>query len=52
MILARLHTTLADLMFKAITTRTNTVRQLMRSIGGPAAVRAMIADKGGGNPPL
>ncbi|MEO7365476.1 MAG: serine hydrolase [Sphingomicrobium sp.] len=39
-------TTLADLMFKAITTSDNTCNdKLMRSIGGPAAVRAMIADK-------
>jgi len=40
-------TTLADLMFKAITTSDNTCNdKLMRSIGGPAAVRAMIAEKG------
>ena len=42
------HTTsLSDLMYKAITTSDNTCNdKLMRSIGGPAAVRAMIADKG------
>ena len=41
---------LADLMFKAITTSDNTCNdKLMRSIGGPAAVRAMIADKGLGH---
>ena len=40
-------TTLDDLMFKAITTSDNTCNdKLMRSIGGPAAVRAMIAEKG------
>ena len=40
-------TTLADLMFKAITTSDNTCNdKLLRSIGGPAAVRAMIAEKG------
>jgi len=39
-------TTLADLMFKAITTSDNTCNdKLMRSIGGPSAVRAMIAGK-------
>lgn len=39
-------TTLADLMFKAITTSDNTCNdKLMRSIGGPSAVRAMIAEK-------
>src|SRR5206468_11396792 len=37
-------TTLGDLMFKAITTSDNTANdRLMRSVGGPAAVRAMIA---------
>ncbi|MEO8546844.1 MAG: class A beta-lactamase [Sphingomicrobium sp.] len=40
-------TSLADLMFKAITTSDNTCNdKLMRSIGGPSAVRAMIAEKG------
>jgi beta-lactamase class A len=40
-------TSLSDLMFKAITTSDNTCNdKLMRSIGGPAAVRAMIAEKG------
>jgi beta-lactamase class A len=40
-------TSLSDLMYKAITTSDNTCNdKLMRSIGGPAAVRAMIADKG------
>ena len=40
-------TTLSDLMFKAITTSDNTANdKLMRSIGGPAAVRAMIQNKG------
>ena len=40
-------TSIADLMFKAITTSDNTCNdKLMRSIGGPAAVRAMIAEKG------
>lgn len=39
-------TSLADLMFKAITTSDNTCNdKLMRSIGGPSAVRAMIAGK-------
>ena len=39
-------TSLAELMFKAITTSDNTCNdKLMRSIGGPAAVRAMIAEK-------
>jgi len=39
-------TTLADLMFKAITTSDNTCNdKLMRSVGGPAAVREMIAAK-------
>ena len=39
-------TTLDDLMFKAITTSDNTCNdKLMRSVGGPAAVRAMIANK-------
>jgi beta-lactamase class A len=39
-------TTLADLMFKAITTSDNTANdKLMRSVGGPTAVRAMIAAK-------
>ena len=39
-------TTLDDLMFKAITTSDNTANdKLMRSVGGPAAVRAMIAAK-------
>ena len=37
---------LDDLMFKAITTSDNTANdQLMRSVGGPSAVRAMIAAK-------
>ena len=40
-------TSLSDLMFKAITTSDNTCNdKLMRSIGGPAAVRAMIAETG------
>ncbi|QIL01575.1 class A beta-lactamase [Sphingomonas sinipercae] len=40
-------TTLADLMFKAITTSDNTANdKLMRSVGGPDAVRAMIRNKG------
>lgn len=40
-------TTLGDLMFKAITTSDNTANdKLMRSVGGPRAVRAMIAAKG------
>ena len=39
-------TTLDDLMFKAITTSDNTCNdKLMRSVGGPQAVRAMIASK-------
>ncbi|HWC57172.1 MAG TPA: serine hydrolase [Sphingomicrobium sp.] len=39
-------TTLADLMVKAITTSDNTANdKLMRSVGGPKAVRAMIARK-------
>src|SRR5438046_2844544 len=39
-------TTLDDLMFKAITTSDNTANdKLMRSIGGPDAVRSMIAAK-------
>jgi beta-lactamase class A len=39
-------TTLGDLMFKAITTSDNTANdKLMRAIGGPEAVRAMIAAK-------
>jgi beta-lactamase class A len=39
-------TTLADLMFKAITTSDNTCNdKLMRSVGGPEAVRNMIANK-------
>jgi beta-lactamase class A len=39
-------TTLDDLMFKAITTSDNTANdKLMRSVGGPAAVRKMIATK-------
>lgn len=39
-------TTLGDLMVKAITTSDNTANdKLMRSVGGPAAVRAMIARK-------
>ena len=38
--------TLGDLMFKAITTSDNTANdKLMRSVGGPSAVRAMIAAK-------
>jgi len=37
---------LSDLMFKAITTSDNTANdKLMRSVGGPSAVRAMIAAK-------
>ncbi|HJU77068.1 MAG TPA: serine hydrolase [Sphingomicrobium sp.] len=40
-------TTLDELMFKAITTSDNTANdKLMRSIGGPEAVRSMIAAKG------
>ena len=39
-------TTLGDLMVKAITTSDNTANdKLMRSVGGPAAVRTMIKDK-------
>jgi beta-lactamase class A len=39
-------TSLADLMFKAITTSDNTANdKLMRSVGGPSAVRAMIESK-------
>ena len=39
-------TTLSDLMYKAITTSDNTANdKLMRSVGGPEAVRAMIASK-------
>ena len=39
-------TTLDDLMFKAITTSDNTANdKLMRSVGGPEAVRSMIASK-------
>jgi beta-lactamase class A len=39
-------TTLSDLMFKAITTSDNTANdKLMRSVGGPEAVRSMIASK-------
>src|SRR4051794_35473725 len=39
-------TSLGDLMFKAITTSDNTANdKLMRSIGGPETVRAMIAAK-------
>jgi beta-lactamase class A len=39
-------TSLADLMFKAITTSDNTANdKLMRSVGGPDAVRKMIAAK-------
>ena len=46
-------TTLGDLMFKAITTSDNTANdKLMRSIGGPAAVRAMIAAQGPRRDPL
>ena len=40
-------TTLGDLMFKAITTSDNTANdKLMRSVGGPEAVRSMIRSKG------
>ena len=40
-------TTLEELMFKAITTSDNTANdKLMRSVGGPEAVRSMIAAKG------
>jgi beta-lactamase class A len=39
-------TSLSDLMFKAITTSDNTANdKLMRSVGGPGAVRRMIAAK-------
>jgi len=39
-------TTLSDLMFKAITTSDNTANdKLMRSVGGPQAVRNMIGSK-------
>ena len=39
-------TTLGDLMVKAITTSDNTANdKLMRSVGGPEAVRAMLRDK-------
>jgi len=39
-------TTLGDLMVKAITTSDNTANdKLMRSVGGPAAVRSMIKEK-------
>jgi len=39
-------TTLDDLLFKAITTSDNTANdKLMRSVGGPKAVRSMIAEK-------
>lgn len=39
-------TTLGDLLFKAITTSDNTANdKLMRSVGGPAAVRQMLAAK-------
>ena len=39
-------TSLADLMFKAITTSDNTANdKLMRAVGGPSAVRDMIAAK-------
>ena len=40
-------TTLSDLMYEALTKSANTANdKLMRSIGGPKAVRAMIAAKG------
>ena len=40
-------TTLSELMFKAITTSDNTCNdKLMRSVGGPEAVRSMIRSKG------
>jgi beta-lactamase class A len=40
-------TSLDDLMFKAITTSDNTANdKLMRSVGGPEAVRSVIATKG------
>ena len=43
-------TTLSELMFKAITTSDNTANdKLMRSVGGPEAVRAMIRNKGLGS---
>jgi beta-lactamase class A len=43
-------TTLGDLMLRAITTSDNTANdKLMRVVGGPAAVRAMIARKGLGS---
>ena len=43
-------TTLGDLMLRAITTSDNTANdKLMRSVGGPAAVRAMIVRKGLGS---
>jgi beta-lactamase class A len=39
-------TSLGDLMFKAITTSDNTANdKIMRTVGGPQAVRAMIASK-------
>ena len=39
-------TTLGDLLFRAITTSDNTANdKLMRAVGGPAAVRAMIRTK-------
>jgi beta-lactamase class A len=39
-------TTLGDLMFKAITTSDNTANdKLMRAVGGPSAVRGMIASR-------
>ena len=46
-------TSLADLMFKAITTSDNTCNdKLMRSIGGPAAVRGDDRREGTGRDPL
>ena len=40
-------------MYKAITTSDNTANdKLMRSVGGPTAVRAMIAQKRLGDPLL
>jgi beta-lactamase class A len=40
-------TTLGNLMYEAITKSDNTCNdKLMRSVGGPSAVRAMLADKG------
>ena len=40
-------TTLSDLMFQALTKSDNTANdKLMRSVGGPDAVRSMIRDKG------